>query len=193
MPEGKIAEYALANRDAFGDLRENVNTTYFAQGFKHAQGVDTPITKIIITALENGAVAATKKIWAEIWNDNTAGSSHKIGDSSSLKEAADIAADWENVELTWAAGPSLVSGTQYWVILTGDYAISAVNNISIGLDNPGAYGDGHFSFISNTFTWNDLGSTIDLVFEIYGTVVGGDEVLLYSSMGGAGTLYKAAG
>ena len=176
MAEEKVAEIVISDNDNSAGLK-TTDAEHFVVQQISGVSKDAVITKVKFQLVKEGAPVGD--VWAEIWDDDTAGSSHIIGVASAVKDASTITGVAVTYEFTWALGPSTtVAHGNYWIVIAADYATSVVNYLIVRVDSAGA----DMSFVSSPedYTWDSTSNDVGL--ELYGIVADADtEDLLFAS------------
>ena len=170
-------EWDPATTQVLNALRDAAARTKIAQGFKITSGSSGEKMRWVGMRLSAGGTI-TGNVWLTI-----------EGDSSGVPDDTPIAT---SDKMIWVDGmrtgsgnwrmflfrdlPTLTSGTQYWIVFHGDYAISAINLAhwrSHTSDN--TYADGTYASFDGSIWTAD--SNIDLMFQIWMQIASLDLVL----------------
>jgi len=129
----KDQDYSDASRDAALALRDASARTQIAQGFQVSQaGV---LHSIEISLLRVGTAAGA--LWAEIQTNASGVPSNTLvtGGRSLIMPITDVeTTNRIRLRLVFPERPTLASGTQYHLVLKGDWTINASNHLTVGVD-----------------------------------------------------------
>ena len=182
--------YSVNNIDDYRGLRTTAARQMIVQSFK-AETTAT-VTKLVLYLSEVGTVAGgTPHIWCEI-HDGQDGTSAAEDSSDRINgtKSADVDPTGLSAYPTYDAQtftfsgtkPSLVAGTTYYIVLYGDYTVSATNFVRVQHDclDP-SYTDGSRWIISDAEKWTEKPGS-DLIFGLYQTTGGipGDYIYRYT-------------
>jgi len=148
-------------------LRDTAANTEISQGFKPA--TTGSVTKVKLWLKKVGAPAgANHDIALEIHPNSSgvpSGTPVTNGTATAI-DTDDLATTYAWITFTFATNPSLTAGTQYHLVLTGRFTISAVNYVHWGVDDYDVvYPDGSMSLEDGT-TWV-TDPNYDACFEVY--------------------------
>ncbi len=169
----KDQDYADSNRDATLALRDATARTRIAQGFQVAASATLHSVEVSLIKVS----APTGTLWAEIQTNNAGVPSNTMvtGGRSMPIPVDDL--DPTNrlrMRFVFPQRPSLTSGTQYHVVLKGDFTIGA-NYVTVGVDaSSPAYANGAVSTFDGTSWAAD--ATRDFALFTVNTLVGTEAV-----------------
>ena len=154
-------------------LRDTTAHTEISQGFK-ANTSDT-VTQIKLWLKSEGTPAGTDTITLEIHTDASgvpSGTPVANATATAVDISDSLTSSYAWITFTFATNPTLVSGTQYHLVLTGAFTVSAVNYVEWGVDDYDIiFPDGSMSVYDGS-TWV-TDSLYDACFEVY--VTGGEK------------------
>lgn len=162
-------------------LRDTATHTEISQGFKPVTSAD--VTKIRLWLKSVGTPAGTDTITLEIHTDNSgvpSGTPVANGTATAVDISDTLTSSYAWVTFTFASNPTLTAGTQYHLVLTGAFTISAVDYVDWGVDDYDViFADGAVSYYDTT-TWV-ADNLYDACFEVYitGGTKGDDGVVLW--------------
>lgn len=163
------ALYADTNQDAKLDLRTGSSTNFQAQGFKVANDIKIQHAKIYVEKV--GTLPANSTIWWELFSDDGAGKPNARLVEGVHQDANAI--DWTAFRHYVLALPrefQAIAGTQYHMVLRGNWVFSGTNFLRFGVDNSAAsYADGsrNTGDDADPTVWTTT-STSDMIFAILG-------------------------
>ena len=148
-------------------LRDTAANTEVSQGFKPE--TTGAVTKVKLWLKSVETPAGTDEITLEIHTD-AAGVPSGTPVTNATSTAVDISdsltSSYAWITFTFSTDPALVAGTQYHLVLTGAFTISAANYVHWGVDDYDVvYPDGSVSVEDGT-TWT-TDSNYDACFEVY--------------------------
>lgn len=162
-------------------LRDTAAKTKISQGFK--PNTSSTVTKVKLWLKSEGTPGGTDTITLEIQTDSSgvpSGSAVTNGTATAVDISDTLTSSYAWVEFTFSTDPSLTADTQYHLVLSGAFTISAVNYVNWGVDNFDViYPDGSMSNNDGT-TWV-TDPLYDACFEVYITdgEKGNDGVALF--------------
>jgi hypothetical protein len=167
--------YADSNRDAAIALRDAAARTQVAQGFQLA--ANGLVHSIDVSLLKVGA--PTGRIWAEIQTNNAGVPSNTMvagGRGMLLPITHMDATSRVRMRLVFPERPSLVTGTQYHLVLKGDFSIGAAH-VTVGVDATApTYANGGFATFDGAAWAAD--ATRDMALFIVNTLTGTESVTM---------------
>ena len=122
----------------------------------------------------------TGNIWVEIHADGADPSAaSQLGSDSASVDVSGVSTSYGYVAFDFTVPISLVAGTEYWMLLYGDYSLAADVGVYWGIDTSSpAYSGGIFGRYGNgSAAWEDLPS-YDGLFKQYYLPVGGAGMFL---------------
>ncbi len=161
-------------------LRDTVANTEISQGFKVETTGDVTKVKLWLKAV--GTPAGTDEVTLEIHTDSSgvpSGTPVTNATSTAVDISDSLGSSYAWITFTFSTDPTLTAGTQYHLVLTGAFTISAVNYVHWGVDDYDVvYPDGSVSVEDGT-TWT-TDPNYDACFEVYidGGAGGNDGVAL---------------
>lgn len=87
-------------------------------------------------------------------------------DGHNLTSGTDYTTDLTNAQFTIYGMPKLDATTTYYMVLEGDFTVSAINYVKVSGDSGAGYSNGQLFYIDGGDSWT--GQSADLVFKIYG-------------------------
>ena len=168
----KRAEYSFDNLDDIQDLRESVATTLMAQEFQVQEASD--VTKVKLYLSKFGT--PTGNIWAEIHSAQVGTKTAKnqsdniVGEASDSVDISTLSAfptyGW--ITFTFSGvRPPLTANTIYYLVIYGDFAVSASAHVKVGHDKISpTYSIGQRWDIDDGLAWTKK-EDIDLIFEVW--------------------------
>lgn len=144
--------------EAWVELRKGTNDN-IELGIQFTATGDVSVSSVKLYLKRAGTIAAGKVIACRIEGDSTnAPDGTSLGSSANV-DATAIGTTGEWVEFTWPIAPDLSDGGTYWIVLSGDYTVSASNHILLGVDTVGSGGnvavyDSAWAAITSTQTGN---------------------------------------
>lgn len=137
--------YADSNRDAVLGLKDVSGRTQLAQGFQVSQA--GKLHSIDVSLLRVGS--PTGGLWAEIQTNSAGVPSGTLvtGGRGMLLPVNDLdPTNRVRMRLVFPQRPTLASGTQYHLVLKGEWAVSGANYVNVGVDaSAPAYANGAMS------------------------------------------------
>jgi len=137
-----------------------------AMGYKPATNIS--VTRVQYKLLQNGTITSGN-IWAEIYSDSAGLPNTLLATSINTIDATTV----DKVTTTWYeftfASYALTGGTQYHLVIAGDYTPSGTNKISWRCKLSNVYADGTRSTFDGTSTWTAEADR-DQMFRVYKTV-----------------------
>lgn len=126
-----------------------------------------PLNRVELYIKRLGTISGN--IWVEIHADGAdPTAAAQLGSDSALVNAGAVSTSYGYVAFDFATSIILTPGTEYWILLYGDYTYSGSNAIIWGVDTSSpAYAGGHFGRYGNGgAAWEDIG-TYDALFKQY--------------------------
>jgi hypothetical protein len=133
-------------------------------GQKFTPGTTGVIERAQIQITKVGA--PTGRIWLTLQNDNAGVPGTTILATSDKLDVSKIATAAQEVAFVFRAPASFTSGTNYWIVVNGDYTVSNVNYANIGYDS--ATGNGT-AYSYNGTTWTQVSATAKMWFKEFVT------------------------
>jgi hypothetical protein len=168
--------YADANRDAVMGLRDAAARTFVGQGFKVAAAAK--LHSIDVSLMRIGVPVGY--LWAEIQADAAglpSGAALARGVSLTVPVDTFDTVNRVRFRFVFPERPALVAGTQYHVVLKGDWPVSAANYMTVGVDaSAPTYAGGTFSVWSGAAWTAD--ATRDLALFVVNTLTGAENPTL---------------
>lgn|SRR3972149_1871919 len=114
-------------QDVLQNFRTVADEAIYAGSF-NATANRTPI-KISMYMSKTGS--PTGNVWLEIWSDSggNPGSIITNGQSANV-DVSTLSGDWK--DFTFSTFPSLTNGSQYWLVMKGDYTYSGTHYANVG-------------------------------------------------------------
>ena len=154
-------------------LRDTATNTKISQGFKPS--TSSTVTKIRLWLKSTGTPAGTDTVTLAIHANSSgvpAASAITNGTATAVDISDTLTSSYAWVEFTFSTNPSLTASTQYHLVLSGAFTISAVNYVLWGIDDYDViYPDGSMSVNDGT-TWTTE-TNFDACFEVY--ITGGSK------------------
>lgn len=163
------------------NLMDTATHTEISQGFKPSTSAD--VTKVRLWLKSEGTPAGTDTVHIEIQTDASgvpSGTPVANGTSDDVDISDTITSSYSWIEFTFTTNPVLVAGTQYHIVLVGDFNVDGTNYIKWGIDDYDViYPNGSMSYYDGA-TWV-VDTAYDAVFEVYitGGVLGNDGYALW--------------
>jgi hypothetical protein len=162
-------------------LMDTTTHTQISQGFKPKTSAD--ITKVRLWIKSILVPAGADQIHVEIQTDSSgvpSGTPVANGTSDDVDISDTVTASYSWITFTFATNPDVVAGTQYHIVLVGDFNVDGTNYIDWGVDDYDVlYPDGSMSYYDGV-TWV-TDPAYDAVFEVYitGGIMGNDGYALW--------------
>lgn len=147
-------------------LRDDAARTGLAQGFKPDYSM--PLARVNLNVWKTLG-GATGNIWVEIWTDSSGSPSAQTGTDSALVDISTFSTSDTSTftSFDFATPIPLVAGTQYYIVLQGDYAIGAAAGVAVwAIASSNVYSDGGPFKHNAAVTWSTNG-TSDHVFQTF--------------------------
>lgn len=149
------------------NLRDTATNTQISQGFKCK--TSSTVTKVRLWLKKTGTPAGTDTITLTIQTNSSGVPSTTVvtnGTATAVDCSDTLTTSYAWVTFTFSTNPSLTAGTQYHLVLSGAFTVSAVNYVMWGIDNYDViYPDGSMSVYDAT-TWT-AETNYNACFEIY--------------------------
>lgn len=166
------------NADSIQNLRRAANNTEIV-GQSFTPALAGPLNRVELYIKKIGT--PTGNIWCEIHVDGADPSAAaQVGSDSATVDVSTVSGSYAYVAFDFATPINLSVGTEYWILLYGDYTLSSSNGIVVGTDTSspsysggiaGRYGNGGAA-------WEDI-STYDTLFKQYSDDAGGGQILFF--------------
>lgn len=109
-------------------------------------------------------------IWVEIHSDGAdpTAAAQQGADSATVNATSGVGTSYAFVAFDFVSGITLSAGTEYWMLLYGDYSLSSTDNVYWGVDTSSpSYSGGIFGRYGNgASAWEDI-TTYDGLFKTY--------------------------
>lgn len=109
-------------------------------------------------------------IWVEIHSDGAdpTAAAQQGSDSATVNATSGVSTSYDYVAFDFVTPIVLTPGTEYWMLLYGDYSYGSTDNVYWGVDTSSpSYTGGHFGRFGNGGTiWEDL-TTYEGLFKQY--------------------------
>ena len=177
--EAKPGKYDPSHLDTYNGLREAAAQTLLAQSF--VATFDGDITKVQLYLSKFGS--PTGHIWAEIHQSQAGTSGSKNSSTNQVGQASgDLDVSTLNAFPTFAVKtltfsgtkPTLIKGTIYFIVVYGDFAVSATAFVKIGMDKDVPEVSGYLFDISGSYVWTQKsgGSLVYYIWRAAGDIAG---------------------
>lgn len=157
-------DQSQTTQDTYAQLRSSTATTKLAQGFQ--PGTTGLCEMIDILGYRTGTPSGN--IWLTIEADAAGVPSGTPLATSDKLVVTDMSSGLGNIRFPFRTPVSLTAGTQYWIVMQGDYTVHASNNfVWSAKGGASSYAGGSYATYNPT-TWT-LTATHDFAFKTYVT------------------------
>jgi len=176
---GVIESYSFDYLDTIYDgLRENVATTLMAQEFVAPYNSTLYSVKLYLSETGDASITETDGIWVEI--HSAQGGTSETQDASTAivgTKSNDISCAALNAFPTYAwhefvfggTQPVLVAGNTYYIVVYGDFTVSASAYVRVGIEKIDAdFEGGSFWNLDASLNWTEL-DYASMIFEVLAT------------------------
>jgi len=168
----KVGEHAFTNQDYGPRLRATNDNVLFAQSFMPASAIEISGVKLSLKKIGS----PSGNVWVEIHSSQVGTSATKnastniVGQGSDNIACSTLSGSYSTQTFSFSGTkPSLAKDTIYYIVVYGDFSVSASAYVLVGADMSSSnFSVGKGWTINSSFAWT-AEEDLDVVFEILGT------------------------